>query len=348
MSQPDPSEIHKIALLNFGGIGDEILFSPVIQEVRKHLPKAHLTLILEDRSAAVKELLPPLDATVELDVQGLSRFRLFFKLAMLLRGKYFDAVIASGSSPFIPMMLFLSGIRTRIGFETGRTSRMFLTREAPLDLQGYAGDMYFSLAKTFLSYLLGDGYQPPGQGLPILQFPSEEDRQWAKEMMPDTGRRKLLIHPGVSRVSVQKGIVKSWSPEHWAELVRSLSGDHDVYLAGGPDDEEAIRAIEASLSPRPERFVNLYGETRKLRHLAALIERSDLMVSVDSAPMHVAIGLNRPVVALFGPTSPKRLMPPNQRFAPVRAPEPKPGERYLAVAVDAVRRAVDGVLAAIA
>ena len=99
-----PESLQKIAFINFGGIGDEILFAPVIAEVKQYLPQAHTTLFLEDRSSAVKDLLN-VDQVIALDVQGQSRLRLFFQLWKTLRGQCFDAVISSGSSPFIPILL---------------------------------------------------------------------------------------------------------------------------------------------------------------------------------------------------------------------------------------------------
>lgn len=310
-----PENIKKIAFINFGGIGDEILFAPVIEEVTKHLPGAHTTLFLEDRSRAVKELLAGVDTVKELDIQGQSRLKTFFQLWRRLRGKYFDVVISSGSSPFIPILLFLSGIPVRVGFKTGGTSRQFLTVEAPLapkhDRKGYAASMYFALARSFLEWLLKDGYTPTQPVLPHLKELSLEDLMWAKGILkPDEPEKKILLHPGVSAISVQKNILKSWPPESWAELVQKLTEEgHKVYLVGGPDDKQAVEQIMAQLPQDLPRFTNLYGQTRNLRQLAALVQESDLLLCVDSSPMHLAVWYQKPLVAVFGPTDEKKLLP---------------------------------------
>ena len=178
MASKQPSDFKKIAFVNFGGIGDEILFAPVIEEVRKYLPQAHTTLFLEDRSRSVKELLPQVDTIKELNVQGQSRVQTFFHLWRMLRSQYYDAVISSGSSPFIPVLLWLSGIPVRVGFQTGSTSKKLLTVEAPLapknDRKGYAGQMYFALAQSFLEWLLKDQYTPMSPVLPHLKRPTLE------------------------------------------------------------------------------------------------------------------------------------------------------------------------------
>jgi ADP-heptose:LPS heptosyltransferase len=212
-----PDTIKKIAFINFGGIGDEILFAPVIEEVKRYLPQAHTTLFLEDRSRSVKDLLLAVDTVKELNIQGQSRVQSFFQLWNMLRSKYFDVVISSGSSPFIPILLFLSGIPVRVGFQTGGTSKRFLTVEAPLapkhDRKGYAAKMYFALAQSFLQWLLKDQYTPMSPVIPHLKQPTLEDQLWAKSIIqPDDPAQKVLIHPGVSTISVQKNILKSWPP----------------------------------------------------------------------------------------------------------------------------------------
>ena len=121
----------RIALLNFGGIGDEILFTPVLREIRAFYPEAHLALILEDRSRAIADLLPGVDEVIPLNVQQPGRLALFGKLVALLRRGNYDAVVSSGSSPFIPVMLAATGIRVRVGYQTGPTSKLLLSAEAP-------------------------------------------------------------------------------------------------------------------------------------------------------------------------------------------------------------------------
>lgn len=320
-----PDAIKRIAFINFGGIGDEILFAPVIEDVRRALPQAHCTLFLERRSQSVKDLLT-IDEVVPLQVQGQSRQSLFAELWGKLRQGRFDAVISSGSSPFIPILLFASGIPIRVGFQTGAVSRALLTTEAPLapkhDRKGYAADMYFALASSFLKHLLEDAYQPMRPVLPHLKTPSEADREWAASLIPShQSGPKILIHPGVSAISVQKNILKGWPPARWAECITRLCQQgHQVYLAGGPDDADTITEIQEALPAALQGFHNLYGQTKNLLQLGALVLAADVLVCVDSSPMHLAVGYQKPVVAIFGPTDERKLLPPNDaRFQAVTA-----------------------------
>jgi lipopolysaccharide heptosyltransferase II len=321
MSRFEPHSLQRIALISFGGIGDGILFAPVIAEVRRMLPKAHLTLFVEERSRPVVDLLPHVDAVVELNVQKRQRFQVFFQLVSELRRKHFDAVVSNGSSPFIPLALFLSGVGIRVGYGTGTVSRMLLTAEAPLNKQQYAAKMYFSLAESFLKLLFGDSYTPTERIQPQFRaLPAEVLSKMAELVQPersDRHQRAILVHPGASRASVAKRIFKTWPPAHWASLILALTQDFRVYLVGGPDDQEAIQAILAELPPQLDAFTNLYGKTRNLRDLAALTAAVDALVCVDSAPLHLAIGMDRPAVAMFGPTDPAKLLPESPRYRAV-------------------------------
>jgi ADP-heptose:LPS heptosyltransferase len=323
---PLPERIRRIACVNFGGIGDEILFAPVLEAIKQHLPEAHVTLLLESRSQVVTDLLAHADETVGLTIQGQSRFNSFKSLRKALREGRFDAVISSGSNPFIPVLLASSGIPIRVGFDPAAPTRHLLTVAAPLppkaERTGYAAEMYFALARSFLAWLLPD-YTPPATILPHLKPPALEDLLWAKSLLqPDDPRRKILLHPGVSLVSVRKNILKSWSPHAWAELTCLLShAGHQLFLVGGPDDYDAVDAIKSVLPDDLPNFHNLFGQTKSLKRLAALIQGCDLLIGVDSSPMHIAVGYGKPVVAMFGPTDEKTLLPPHDpRFRAVTLP----------------------------
>ncbi len=322
MPRPDSVRMRRIALINFGGIGDEILFAPVIGEIHRHLPQAELTLFLEARSRSVVELLPGVAATEALNLQGHSRLQTFADIVGRLRRGRFDAVVSSGSNPLIPVMLAASGIPVRVGFQTGLASRLLLSAEGPLDRKAYAADMYFSLARAFLGYVFGPSYQPPQRVLPELQPPSQADLQWANTLLAPAGAKpRILLHPGVSLISIQKNILKGWPATAWASLIGALAGEAQVFLVGGPDDEGAVQDILAALPADQPGFTNLYGQTRSMSQLAALIAAADLLLCVDSSPMHLAVGYQRPLVAMFGPTDEKKLVPADARFAVVTRPD---------------------------
>ncbi|MDZ4836980.1 MAG: glycosyltransferase family 9 protein [Candidatus Melainabacteria bacterium] len=324
----------KILAINFGGIGDEILFLPTLETIRSYAPNATITLLLEPRSRSVQELTDLVDQTVTFDIKKrpLAVSDLIDLLSLIKEGAY-DCIVSSGSSPLVSALLFLSGVRERVGYGSSRLGAMLLTEPVPLVRKQYAACMYHDLAIGFLKQ---EGITPPAVNCEklvpkvVLKADSLErmttflNESGAAQRSADS--QLLLLHPGTSRLATEKGIIKTWSTESWIELLQMISKRNEtkkpehrdvVIIAGGPDDREIIESIESKLDKQSPYVVSAYGKTKNISDLAALMYFSDLVVCVDSAPMHVAVGLTKPLVALFGPTDPALLLPKNPRFKAV-------------------------------
>lgn len=284
-------EIKKILAVNFGGIGDEILFMPVLRSLKTKFPDAKITLCLEPRSKSIVDLCNDINDLITVDIKSNKKYlellKFYFKA---LFGK-FDIVVSSGSNKFIPILLFFTGIGIRIGYDCGSFTSKLLTTAVKLNKQQYAGQMYHDL----VSDLTGMQYKNPE----ILVNKS------------DLTNGCILIHPGVSKMSIKKNIIKSYDNSKWAELVKMLldSGEK-IALAGGPDDEECIKGILNNLKNQDcTNLHNFYGKTKNLVELAELMKGSKAVICCDSAPMHIAIAVNAVTIALFGPTDEKKLVP---------------------------------------
>ncbi|PWT96432.1 MAG: glycosyltransferase, partial [Candidatus Melainabacteria bacterium] len=136
----------KLLVINFGGIGDEILFLPTLKTLKEECPHWHLTLLLEPRASSVSQLTDLVDEIITFDIKKrpLLVFDLLALLGLLRDGNY-QTVISSGSSPAVAILLFLSGIGKRIGYDSGALSRLLLTASVRLNKNQYAADMYHDL-----------------------------------------------------------------------------------------------------------------------------------------------------------------------------------------------------------
>lgn len=306
---PTDSSIQRILAINFGGIGDEILFFPVIQGLRETYPNSRITMLVEPRCAGIGAFNPAIDEVITFDIKNKPSPADLMALVGELRKRKFDLAISSGGSALVPILLWLTGARYRAGYGASKTAWL-LTYKAPLNKQQYAADMYYDLVREWV---------PSPNRLPQVAI-APADRQWAKDFMAEAGVQPgeavVMLHPGCSRLSVLKGFIKSWEPQKWAELARRLAADGvRVLIAGGPDDEETLAAIRAQLAQSPAGeeggapMIDAAGKTKGLGHLAALIEQASVLVAVDSAPMHLGVAVGKPTVAIFGPTDPKKLLP---------------------------------------
>lgn len=288
----------KILMVNFGGIGDEILFLPAISSVKKEFPGSKITLALEPRSKSVKDLTNMIDEVMCVDIKGKHKY---FELAKFVIKSFFggyDMVFSSGGNKLIPVLLFLTGIKKRYGFDTGSLSQKLLTHTVKLDQQCYASFMYHELVTPVTKN--------------VTLYPQIDAGDIEKE--PNS----VLIHPGVSKMSVVKNMVKTWTPEIWAELVQKvLLTGKKVYLIGGPDDKDCIEKIVEIVGDVPN-FENLYGTTKNIMDLAKLTKRVEVLICSDSAPMHIGVGVGTKTLALFGPTDEKKLIPDNEQFIAIK------------------------------
>jgi ADP-heptose:LPS heptosyltransferase len=355
-----------VLTINFGGIGDEILFLPALRDLRAALPQAKITLLLEPRSRSFEQVTNLIDATITFDIKKrpLLPGDLWQLLCLIRQGKY-DLVISSGASPQVAALLFLSGIPVRIGYGANALAKALLTHPVPLGRDQYAGKMYHDLLQGLKNFLKEKNETAAaeaissGQNAQIPQIAVKDESRAAMKKLLDekfagSGTagsatvKFVLIHPGTSTMAVQKGIIKGWPVESWLALIEKICASNELsyplyaVLAGGPDDKEVIAALEASLNQkgqRPANMASFAGLTRGLSDLAALIDLSEAVVCVDSAPMHLAVGLNKKTVALFGPTEPEKLIPKSDRF---KVLADRPGECGVA-STESPRALLDGL-----
>jgi len=116
------------------------------------------------------------------------------------------------------------------------------------------------------------------------------------------GARWIAIQPGARWEN------KRWPVEHFAELIRLLAKkfpDTRFAILGAAEDKPLGEMI---LRAEPQRSLNLCGET-SLPEMIEWLRLCELMVTNDTGPMHVAAALGKPLVALFGPTEPRRTGP---------------------------------------
>ncbi len=294
-------DIKNILAINFGGIGDEIFFLPALISLKKEFPNSKITLALEPRSKSVKDLTDIIDNLFLVDIKGKNKYLELLKLVYLARNGNFDIAISSGGNKFISILLWLTGIKKRYGYDTGALSQKLLTKAVKLNKNQYACAMYHDLVTPLTDYKTE---------LPEVNIIPQSKR-------PET----VLIHPGVSKMSIQKGCIKTIRADIWAKTVDLLvaKGKH-VILAGGPDDRKCIETILNTVTCKnSENFENYYGKTRSMKDLGELISSSEKFLCSDSAPLHVAVALKTKTYVIFGPTDDKRLIPQSENVIAIKA-----------------------------
>lgn len=299
----------RILALVPGGIGDQVLFFPTIDDLHQAYPNAQIDVIVEPRSVGAYRVCPTVSKVIPFDFKDRNSLADWSNLLGTIRESEYDAVLSLGRSPLVKLLLWLTGIPIRVGYSGA--ANWFLTNPVPLNLNQYAGGLYHDLLKGF-------GIDKPCPA-PSLTLRSK-DIDWAtaeQAKLGLQGKGYLLVHGGSSALSRAKGIDKVYPPEKWVMVLKGLQErkpDLPIVVVQGPDDAEFVAAL---------RSAGLSFEVVKapdLGKLAALIAAANLMLCTDSGPMHLSIAAGTPTVALFGPTDPAKLLPPgSERFKALKA-----------------------------
>jgi len=140
----------------------------------------------------------------------------------------------------------------------------------------------------------------------FIWLPKREDvARCIRDKWKTDGSRWIVLQPGARWMN------KRWPVDNFAALVRQLASSHPDFrfaVLGSADDRVLGETIAKA---SPERCLDLTGKI-SLLEMVEWIRLSDLMVSNDTGPMHVAAALCKPLVAIFGPTDPRRTGPYGQ------------------------------------
>ena len=304
--------------INPGGIGDQILFLPTGKLLKDKYPPCEIDLICEPRSSCIGQITNLYRKIREFDFKVSSPS--IFELRNLIRRRKYRYLISSGLSYKANLVAFLGHADFKIGFYKGVFTNLLLTNPVKINTEQYVSNMFAELLTPVIPEV--KDITRSKILIPEIKI-NPEAIEWAKETLSPRIKeryyaKKIFIHPGVSSLSIKKNIIKTWGPKNWASLIEKLleNTNNTVILLGGKDDFEIISEIHKNLSffARPKNFFDLSTLDITLDKLGALIGTSDLLVCVDSAPMHIAVALGKKLVAYFGPTDPKKLLPLDLRF----------------------------------
>jgi heptosyltransferase-2 len=264
-------------------LGDVVLTTPLLAALAaRHGP---VDVVTTPAAAPLVETHPAVRRVLPYDKRGRDRGWAGLRaLARRLRGERYERAYLPHRSLRTAALALLARIPARVGFHDGWPLFYTEVRRRPAD--GHEVDRLLALAQ-----------QPAAAYAPTLRAAPDDERA-AGALLAAAG-----IAEGEAFVVVAPGSIwgsKRWP--HYGDLARRLAGLVPVVVVGGAEDaglgEEIVAAVPKG------RAVNACGKLT-LRQSAALMGRAALLVTNDSAPLHVATATGTPIVALFGPTLPE-------------------------------------------
>jgi heptosyltransferase II len=282
----------RLLVAQSGFLGDVVLTTPLIAELRRRLSPESLTVLTTPQARPLLEHHPAVDQVIvdakRTEGKGLLGL---LKTAQRLRQERFTLAVAAHKSMRTALLLTLSGIPQRVGFR--QSPGWFLYhRTAVRDHDRHEVERILCLIRAF-------GAEPEDcERQPFVEY-GEVARTHAQTLLRASGINDqdplFVICPG----SVWP--TKRWTVTGFATLVKRLDHTYGrVLLCGGPDDAPVAQAVHEQSGSCG---VNLVGQA-DLQTFIALIDRAHVVISNDSAPMHIAVARKTPVVAIFCATTP--------------------------------------------
>ena len=309
----------RILVLLPNWIGDAVMATPTLRALRKLCPEEEITLgglpFITDifRSTPYADDLLPISKPqksgivkkiAELRNQVASITSGNFDTVFLLRGSFSSASAA-----------WLASVPKRLGY--AREGRGFLLTHSmahPDSFRKRHRVRYFLDLLALVSEKAKElGEEATTQENPLEVTVDNKAKSWASEFLSakDVCGPMLCLHLGAAY-----GPSKRWPVSKILSTLKLLTKELHPYTAlvvGGNEEREAAKHLQEELGPLGINVIEAAGETPGILELAALIERSDLLLSNDSGPMHVGAALSKKQVAIFTSTNPNFTKPWNEK-----------------------------------
>jgi heptosyltransferase-1 len=303
----------RILIVKLSSIGDVVHTLPAAALIRRALPEAHISWVVERRASQILKGSAVIDELIEIDTrawrkQGMSKATLEdirSKLGHVRKGTNdnngakanqidvaidFQGLIKSG------IVALAAGAARRIGFETielrEKASRLFLNEQVSTSHATHVIEKNLALARTLIAdeRLFESSYE-----FPIHVSPEDDD--YAAQVMASRGGSFAIINPGGGWPT------KLWPVERYGEIADWLWKERKTksVVTYGPGEESMAEAVASSSRERAAEPV-----ASTLKQFVALARRARLFVGGDTGPLHLAAASRTPIVGLYGPTSPER------------------------------------------
>jgi len=303
----------RIGIVMMSAIGDAVHVLPVVTALKRHEPSCRIAWVLQPGPASLVRGHPSVDEIIMFDkgrgVRGLLDVR------RALGAQSLDLLIDLQVYAKASLVTALAPAPVKLGFDRARArdlNWLVTTRRIPPHPPQHVQDQY-------LEFLTALGIPADPVGWELGPWPAERDRQQA--LVAPLGRPLATLVIGASHPE------KEWPADRWAAVCDALVERWGLVpvLAGGSTERERAteREIAARARHRPHSTLGV-----PLRDLVMLLDASELVISLDTGPLHLAVALDRPVISLMGYNNPKRVGPYRRFHDLIIDAYGDPGENY--------------------
>ncbi|MEO6882707.1 MAG: glycosyltransferase family 9 protein [Bacteroidia bacterium] len=289
-----------IAVAKFLGLGSILQATPLLQTLKKNFPNSKMIFVTSEENLFLLQHFPVVDEVIVLSEKKISSliFSTFSVLRKLWKRKvelYIDLEIYSNFSSIITTCSLATN---RFGFfKSDKNYRMGMyTHMMYFNLQAPVSEVYLQFAR-----LLGCSDLTHDLLAPLL---SDDEKDSAEKTLTAFDLKEnsyIVINPNASELRLER----RWAKENFIAVIQYLLSEKKefkIVLIGNKKEQEYVKTISESFSGN-NNFIDTSGRLTLLE-LIVLIQKSALLFTNDTGPMHLAFALKKKTVALFGPCSP--------------------------------------------
>src|SRR3989344_3093536 len=289
-----PDQIKKILIVTWIGLGDVILTLPTVLAIRKRYPDAKIVYFTTPRAQMPLKYIPGIDNIISYDITGKDKgIAGLLRIIKQLRREKFDiAVELAQRYRLISLITFWAGIPHRIGFGVpGQGREWLLSQTVPYVWPMHEAEVFGKVSELIDAPI----YQ---HSLPPLTLPPTPSI-----LNENTKRPTIVIHLGTGPALK----TRQWSANKFSELIDKLMDRYGgaIILTGAKEDLLLAQTIQQN-SGKP--ITNLVGKTT-LEHLYKVFEEANLVISMDTGPMHLAAMTDTPTLGIFLVSFPEKWRP---------------------------------------
>jgi ADP-heptose:LPS heptosyltransferase len=300
------NDIRTLLLVEVQDIGDTVIASPCIRQIRRCFPEALLHMLVQNKSLDMVQYNPSLDKAF--GVNHITSYIQLCRVSLAFRRKQYDLVISLSPSVRNNLIAVLSGGKVISGYLNDSYFLPTNHHDHPIEVRGIHPSqkvIYYKEEPLRLRALKAAA--PFGVDLTDYVdtelFLPEESRQFADQFLRRDHFQPNDLLIGLHPVCLN--YFRNWPPEKFAELGDSLveySMDIKIILIGTKEDEETLRLIVSLMKHRDH---VIWDTTLSILQTASIIKRCDVLIGMDSCPSDISGALKIPTVHLHGPTDPK-------------------------------------------
>jgi ADP-heptose:LPS heptosyltransferase len=283
---------HRILIVKLAAIGDVLRTTPLLTGLKRAYPQSHITWVVDQEAQPLLKNNPCIDRLLSFDFASL----------LPLEAEAFDLVIGLEKEPRGAAIVSKVKAKEKRGFSLGPEGNPFPLNSSSeyAFFLGLSDELKFHQNRKTYPELIFEIAGIDYQGDEYLFFLAPEDAVFAEKFARKTGLKKSNRVIGLNTGAGAVFANKAWTEEGYLGLIKQLKKEPGtkVLLLGGPGEKERNRRI----LKKTRGAVIDTGCDNTLGQFAAILNLCDLVVTGDTTAMHLAIGLKKKVIALFGPT----------------------------------------------